>query len=82
MPALDGLARDIRQIQKESGSLTALDEPLRRTGVELPPERDEGYYAEALNFQLGMVEACAGRPEAMPSEPVPRAAEKRLRHDS
>lgn len=35
---------------EESGSLTPLDEPLRRTGVELPPERDEGYYAEALNF--------------------------------
>jgi hypothetical protein len=28
-------------------------------------DRDEAYCAEALNFHLGLLEACAGRPEAM-----------------
>jgi len=40
--ALDGLAPISDKSRRK--------EPLRRTGVELPPERDEGYYAEALNF--------------------------------
>src|SRR5262249_23556717 len=59
-----GLARTVREIQSERGSREAVDHLLQQLGFELT-HRDESYYAEALDFHLGWLEAYAGHPEIM-----------------
>jgi len=62
---LGGVVRKAKAIETEAGSLAAVDYLVRQIGFEMPPERDAAYFTEALNFQLGALEACAGRPESM-----------------
>ena len=54
-----------KEIQKEKGSIHAVDYLVRQLGLEMAFDRDEDYFAEALNFHLGLLEAYSGRPEAM-----------------
>src|SRR5262245_8627356 len=53
------------EIQREKGSRQALDYLIRQLGLEMRIERDESYFAEALNFHRGVLEAFSGQPEAM-----------------
>jgi len=59
-----GLARAVREIQSARGSREAVEHLLHEVGFGLR-DRDEGYFAEALDFHLGLLEAYAGRPQMM-----------------
>jgi hypothetical protein len=63
--ASGSLAARTRALQQEKGSRAALDYLLGQLGPQLSSERNESYFAEALNFHLGLLESHAGRPEAM-----------------
>ena len=54
-----------KELQNQRGSRKALSYLLDKLSVEITLDRDEDYCAEALNFHLGLLEAYAGRPEAM-----------------
>ena len=54
-----------KAIQRERGSRAANDFLLGRVGVHASPERDEGYFAEALHFHLGLLHAHARDPQMM-----------------
>src|SRR5262249_28738817 len=60
-----GLAARTKAIQQGRGSRDALEYLLGQLGTELSSERNEDYFAEALSFHLGLLEAHLGRPEAM-----------------
>jgi hypothetical protein len=63
--ALRGFAAEAKDIQGRDGSLRAVSYLLDKLSVEMSLDRNEPYCAEALNFHLGLLEAYAGRPEAM-----------------
>jgi hypothetical protein len=67
-----GFAARAVEIQKKNGSRNAVDYLLRELGFDLTLDRDEQYFAEALSFHLGLLEAFSGRPEAM-SEHIQRS---------
>jgi hypothetical protein len=54
-----------KELRNQEGSRKAVGYLLDKLGVEITLDRDEDYCAEALNFHLGLLEAYAGRPEAM-----------------
>src|SRR5258708_11729245 len=58
-------AAKAKALRNQEGSRKAVSYLLDRLGVEITLDRDEDYCAEALNFHLGLLEAYAGRPEAM-----------------
>jgi hypothetical protein len=80
------IAAEAREVQTREGSLRAIGHLLRQLSVEVSLDRDEGYCAEALNFHLGLLEAYAGRPEAMAehiqlSHTMPTAQDEHLFSD-
>jgi hypothetical protein len=60
-----GWVSEAKQIQNNNGSIAAVRFLFDQIGTELLLDRDESYYAEALEFHLGLLEAYCGRPEAM-----------------
>jgi hypothetical protein len=58
-------AAKAKELRNHEGSRKAVGYLLDKLGVEITLDRDEDYCAEALNFHLGLLEAYAGRPEAM-----------------
>jgi hypothetical protein len=54
-----------KELRNQEGSRKAVSYLLDKLGVEITLDRNENYCAEALNFHLGLLEAYAGRPEAM-----------------
>ena len=54
-----------KELRNQEGSRKAVSYLLDKLGVEVTLDRGEDYCAEALNFHLGLLEAYAGRPEAM-----------------
>jgi len=65
-PALARSIADITLgIKKERGSRQAVEYLLRHFGIETSTERDEGYFAEALSYHLGLLYAHSLQPEAM-----------------
>jgi hypothetical protein len=60
-----GWASEAKRIQNDNGSIAAVRFLFDQIGTELLLDRDESYYAEALEFHLGLLEAYCGRPEAM-----------------
>jgi hypothetical protein len=63
--ARQGWVSEAKQIQNDNGSIAAVRFLFDQIGTELLLDRDESYYAEALEFHLGLLEAYCGRPEAM-----------------
>jgi hypothetical protein len=57
--------REAKQIKTDNGSLAAVRFLVDQVGTEFLLDRDESYYAEALEFHLGLLEAYSGRPETM-----------------
>jgi hypothetical protein len=62
---VQSVAAEALAIQREQGSRAATDFLLDRVGIRASPERDEGYFAEALHFHLGLLQAHARNPEKM-----------------
>jgi hypothetical protein len=60
-----GWVNQARQIQNDNGSIAAVRFLFDQIDTELLLDRDESYYAEALEFHLGILEAYCCRPEAM-----------------
>ena len=78
-----GFAEEAKDIQRRHGSRQAITYLLEKLGLEASVDRDEGYYAEAMHFHLGLLEAYADRPEAMAehirlSRTMPCAEDDRL----
>jgi hypothetical protein len=60
-----GFAAQAKELRDQEGSRKAVSYLLDKLGVEVTLDRNEAYCDEALNFHLGLLEAYAGRPEAM-----------------
>ena len=65
LEARQDLLAATKALQQEKGSRQALDYLLRKLETELSNQRNEEYFAEALNFHLGLLASRAGRPEVM-----------------
>jgi hypothetical protein len=60
-----GWVSEAKRIQNDNSNIAALRFLFDQIGTELLLDRDESYFAEALEFHLGLLEAYCGRPEAM-----------------
>jgi hypothetical protein len=54
------IVEDVLTVQKQRGSRAANELLLEYVGVTASPDRNESYFAEALNYHLGLVQAYAG----------------------
>jgi hypothetical protein len=61
----EGWVSEVKKLQADNGSIAAVRFLFDQIGTELLVDRNESYYAEALEFHLGLLEAYCGRPEAM-----------------
>jgi hypothetical protein len=61
----EGWVSEVKKLQVDNGSIAAVRFLFDQLGTELLVDRNEAYYAEALEFHLGLLEAYCGRPEAM-----------------
>lgn len=59
------VVRKVKEIQAKISSRHAVDYLIRQIGFEMSPDYNEDYFAEALNFHLGVLEAYSNRPGPM-----------------
>jgi hypothetical protein len=63
--ATQSFVEDVLTIQKDRGSQAANEFLLEHIGVKASPDRNESYFAEALHYHLGLLQAHAGVFERM-----------------
>jgi len=63
--ATQSLVKELLTVQNEQGSHAANEMLLEHFGIKASPDRNEAYFAEAMHYHLGLVQAHAGAFESM-----------------